>query len=603
MKDELHKELVARIDKLRDHVRDRSSSAIVGTVGALLRPDLRPADAALNLQAPARQCFFLLQVAFQTAEPRTPKQFEEPDVRAVVKQLNEIFRVYARMYFPERDEVDHLPKSWHENRTVIMPYFLTYFTQPPLASVEQIIRRIEAYLGPFSNIIEARLGLGAKDLLTCGAQLSKLLQANMDRALERMQELKGIWEIWRTKPQRKVPPEAIKAGQELFDAVDGFFVLPMDQFERLVGADKAGGFVEMLLTKRGAEDQFVYPTARYSVEERPLFLDENRRIYCPSVNALYLAILTKGEATIELSDAKADYLVHRDKRLEEETESQFRRIVSPGALFMRSACETPDLQFEHDLIILSGRTLFIIEAKASPPREPFRDPDKAIVRVRDHFRSDAGPQKAFAQANGLRSKIFSGQVVPLYNKHGVLAELSQQNVDEIFCICVTRDTYGPLAASLDLLLEKEETESYPWVIDIYSLESLFDAFQHFGLHESDFNRYLSERTQLHGKIFGTDELEFAGFFLRHDSMRELIESEASFIQLAPDYSDVFDSVYEANARGEKIERVVVPANLGRTNERSKEAVVKRRGDAKRKRVKKSRDRMAKQSRRRNRRHR
>lgn len=43
----------------------------------------------------------------------------------MIKRLNEIFGIYAQMDFPEPDEPNHLPESWHQNRTVIMPYFLT----------------------------------------------------------------------------------------------------------------------------------------------------------------------------------------------------------------------------------------------------------------------------------------------------------------------------------------------------------------------------------------------------------------------------------------------------------------------------------------------
>lgn len=44
-----------------------------------------------------------------------------------------------------------------------------------------------------------------------------------------------------------------------------------------------------------------------------------------------------------------------------------------------------------------GRTVIVVEAKASPPVEPFRDPDRAFVRVRHAFRSDRGIEHAFEQ--------------------------------------------------------------------------------------------------------------------------------------------------------------------------------------------------------------
>jgi hypothetical protein len=88
-------------------------------------------------------------------------------------------------------------------------------------------------------------------------------------------------------------------------------------------------------------------------------------------------------------------------------------------------------------------------------------------------------------------------------------------------------------------------------------------------------------------------------------MQELVGAKADFIQLSADYSDIFDSVYEANARGEKFEREVVPANLDRAEEGSGQSeAAEKRASSNRKRAKEiNRARMAKHSRRRNRKHR
>jgi hypothetical protein len=384
--------------------------------------------------------------------------------------------------------------------------------------------------------------------------------------------------------------------------------VPTGDLAAAVGEDQVGKFLELFRLSRNSKDGFVYPTDRYTVEDKPLFTDERGRTHCPSANALYLAALRVLEVIVESKGDRAAYLAHRDKCLESQVESQFRRVIATEATVLSNVCETPQLQFEHDLVIQSGRILYIVEIKASPPREPFRDADKAITRVRDHFRSDSGPQKAFEQANALRKRMRSGEVVTLYREGGAVISLTSSDFDQIFCVCVTRDSYGPLATSLNLLLGNPEHDPYPWIIDFYSLEQFIDGFTHFGLGEAELVRYLSDRISLHGKVFGADELEFAGFFLRHDSLRPLTEADAGFVQLGPEYSDIFDDVYTANASGQQVERVVKTPVMrsflaGETSVSADKSpgASPRSSASERSQKEKNRKRMAKQSKRRNRR--
>jgi hypothetical protein len=67
--------------------------------------------------------------------------------------------------------------------------------------------------------------------------------------------------------------------------------------------------------------------------------------------------------------------------------------------------ETEDLHHEHDIIIIRKRELYIIEAKASPPIEPFRDSEKSYNRLKRHFQSDKGIQKGFEQANRILRRL------------------------------------------------------------------------------------------------------------------------------------------------------------------------------------------------------
>jgi len=186
----------------------------------------------------------------------------------------------------------------------------------------------------------------------------------------------------------------------------------------------------------------------------------------------------------------------------------------------------------------------IIEAKAAPPVEPFRDPDKAFVRLRDAFRADKGIQKAYEQGNRIVRKLKAGNEVPLYDaRGGEVGRLSPDQSKLPVGICVTRDNFGALATNLALLLEKDVSDSYPWVVDIIDLANLAEAWSYFKWGPTESRKYLEQRILLHGKVFSDDELDYAGYFMRHGSFDSAIKTRADLLQLNPDYSSIFDELY------------------------------------------------------------
>lgn len=88
--------------------------------------------------------------------------------------------------------------------------------------------------------------------------------------------------------------------------------------------------------------------------------------------------------------------------LEAKAASVLKAFLPVGTAILESACETPSGQLGHDLVILLGEVAFVVESKATQQREPLRDPEKAYTRIKDDFKSNAGIQKAYEQAERLR---------------------------------------------------------------------------------------------------------------------------------------------------------------------------------------------------------
>ncbi|QJT34350.1 hypothetical protein E4188_16445 [Aeromonas media] len=142
------------------------------------------------------------------------------------------------------------------------------------------------------------------------------------------------------------------------------------------------------------------------------------------------------------------------------------------------------------------------------------------------FKSNAGIQKAYNQAHALEKNLIANGQVELYDRKGKkLTVLDYAKLKKIYCICVTRDDFGAMATDLSLLLEKDEDFAYPWAVNITDLEFMIDGLLHLDMNHEKFYQYLEQRRLIHGKVFGLDELEYAGAFLKYNGLDKFIQQK------------------------------------------------------------------------------
>jgi len=193
-----------------------------------------------------------------------------------------------------------------------------------------------------------------------------------------------------------------------------------------------------------------------------------------------------------------------------------------------------------------------VEAKASMAREPFRDPEKAYLRVRDSFRSKSGIQGAYDQGMRVWSRWNRGEDVPLYAENKSLAvTVSRRNFDTVLLVCATRENFGPIGVDLDPLLQRESAAPFPWVVCLDDLDTLVRSWAHLKLGVKDFIEFLVDRVTLHGRVWCSDELEVVGAYLRHGPFA-LGKTANTRWNLDPSYAKVFDDIFRAEQRGETV---------------------------------------------------
>ncbi|MCY3898929.1 MAG: SEC-C domain-containing protein [Caldilineaceae bacterium] len=528
-----------QVQRIRTVVRTCSTESVVRYCMAKCTKDNLPFH---ELNSPARQLQFLLGLLLESKEPDDAQDFGIRHWKDVVDALQMAFSAYS--WSREQEVLSPTgpfgPNAKREEITWLA--HIDYFDQTPLASTEQFAERIRLYLAPFDDQLLNDFGQTASDSLAIAEWIADSSQEKMDQALQEKSDLArragdgAQFQSSEVLLEEKVATEV----PNLLQAIGKIHRSELiDRFN-----EHGEIFWEKFTIGRGEGQCLDYPTDPSVVERRPIIrLSDDISMYF-SIEALYNAILLRGEECLSRGSHQAKYLRDRDKTLENQAETVLARILGKDAQFYRNLFETPNKQFEHDLIVLSDHICLIVEAKASPPVRPFRNPKKSFVRLRDRFRSKKGIQKSYNQAHRLLKSLQANNQVNLYDRHGnIVVQLSPEVAERAFCVCVTRDGYGTQASFLSLLLEKGLGDSYPWAVSILDLENIAEAWEYFRWGETQLKSFLSHRLPLHGRVLSNDELDFVGAYIQHCGLHHFSQYNYDGIILSPNYSDIFDEIH------------------------------------------------------------
>ena len=521
------------IAEIQALIRDCSTESVVQRCrinGRFPHPDLK---------APAKQIAFLVGQLLSTDEPPTGKEFTDRDWQNVVKPLNRLFLIYTGRYRSDQEQFQAASISQLKRREIASQVFLDYFFKGTLATAEQIRDHIRAYVVPFDGVLFADQGLSASDALAIVDRIFAGFQANVH------------------SPDQ---------GNTLQEALSSYRIRRNELIAQ--HGEEGDAFWRMFTVGRGEGNHLQYPTEQSIVERKPFIrLSENVAFGC-RLDEMLLSLLAVSEDCLLNGPSKVTYFRHRARTLEEQTVSFMRQILGQSASIYQNLFETPDSQNEHDIVVLSDDVCLFVEVKSSPPNEPFRDPEKAYTRLRRGFRSDTGIQKAYDQANSLLQSVRSNKVVTLYDRDGnETLQLPGSIRDRAYCVCVTRDSYGPVATCLSFFLDKKEDEPYPWAVSAWNLENIAEIWRYYRWDGRQLKAFLSSRENLHTSFFSDDELEFVGAFILHCGLDDFVSDTVFPDFLNPTYSDIFNDIHDHLWRGRPPKRVVpVYPNLASTAE-------------------------------------
>ncbi|HHB8564402.1 TPA: NERD domain-containing protein [Klebsiella pneumoniae] len=509
----------------------------------------------VKLNSPARQSLYLLGVMSSQSICNTEDCTDEK-MNKIYSLLNDIYSKYLNVYFPDKKDLEQgIDNSWFKTRHASMPAFLGYFFESKKIATDELRKDLLKTYEQFEDIIFDHFGLSHKDMIEITDRIGSILQNRIDYIYKILDEV-NTKRLELANPDISDYSENVKAIQdscgplilELMRLSEEICIFKFDEIDDIAPA-KLNLFKQHFVMKKGSANDIKYITDENSLETNPIItVDENNYAIC-SINFILLAIQNKIDQYFKESKFSERFRKARDMKLEQDAKEALSELLPENSIVLESVFENNKSSNEHDLVIISKSSILIIEAKATPRREPLREPSRAFTRIKDDFKKKSGIQSGCDQALNLKTLIEKNEITILYDKKGnVLHTISKQDFDDIYCICVTKDDFGLLATDLTILLDKPADEKYPWVINIDDLRFLISCLKYIGKDWLYFIEYLSQRVNLMGKIISADELDIAGAFLKYNGFKSINkDSPQLFLDISE--STVFDEIHLAKLDG------------------------------------------------------
>ena len=303
--------------------------------------------------------------------------------------------------------------------------------------------------------------------------------------------------------------------------------------------DKVNTILSQLTIKRETTE-FLYYTGQNPLVLCPIVDLENGLYQVFEEKRVLHSILFKLEEICKENDASKARLTHcKGHYLEDKIEELFRGFFGEKAEIITGyyidGCE-------QDIMVLWNGHMFVIEAKAYSNREPFRNAEKAFVRIKDDFNGCIG--YAYKQCKRVEDKMKAGKPFDLKDDKGkVIKTINSADYDgNDFYIIVNQESFGQIQVDLSMFLEVGDEENYPWAVRFDDLEVFLLTLIARKKKPQYFVDFLIMREYLHGHIICSDEGEICGGYITGKLTQELAESE-DIITTATDLASVFDEQY------------------------------------------------------------
>lgn len=484
-----------------------------------------------ELMSPQKQYFYLAGLLMSTQYKGNGKENNEL-LLSLEKDIQEITQDYIKGFIGDKELFKEEKKEKFKQNLVSMDAFVSYFDTGVLRYNEQTEELIKTLYSPFDDELVAICGLKTSDYIDFfNFVTEKMTDAKnrMQDAFNELQRFLASFNQYETNPQKiekeyqrllnfgRDNPETFFKLQEGFTGNNKF--KKQDVIDRY-GKQKGEKLLELFALERKERD-FKYYNGNNPFISHPLCWLNQDTLYSVSPQILLNAIF----------DCITDFLEHPKNKfskkywktkadiVEQEFLKCFKSVFHEDARYHMAVCEKPGTQ-EHDILIEFKNYILIAEVKASKVREPFFNPEKAYIRIKDHFFSESGIGYAYNQACILKKKIETETDIVLYEDMRKPFELHDIQSKNIIPIVLTLNQFGGIAINTSLLLTPEEGQSYPWVCNLHDFQNLIEILNYLKKTEDDFVGYVEWRSIKHKDIIASDELDIVEQYFTIPKMKK-----------------------------------------------------------------------------------
>lgn len=468
-----------------------------------------------NLISPQKQYTYLAGLLMSTNDKSNGHVVRDENAEIyndLEKDVQEITLEYIKTFldFDQTSDSDDVKRN-----LVSMEAFTSYFDTGILRYPEQTIALIRELYSGFDSELETLTGLITEDFIAFYQLICDTFEETMNASTYAVNDIKKFLnslnpyavDVEREYERMMAFAQGL-AGVNLQNAMDNLNVIKVSKVKEKFGKKKG----EILLNIFGLhrkETDFLYYNGRNPFAEHPLcWIDDEETLFIVHPQFVLNAAYNYITDTLEKSQ---NSFADKYKKVKAETVEKLflnilKDIFGEQAKYHTRVCEERGTK-EHDILIEFNDYLLIAEVKASKVREPFFNPEKGYKRIRDHFNSDSGIGGAYEQAIILKKFIEDKENVVLYENKNKKFEIQNVATKKILPIVLTLNQFGGLAVNTSLILEKEDSQPYPWVCNWHDFENIIEILRYLNKEPNDFIDYIVWRIENHPNVLSSDELD------------------------------------------------------------------------------------------------
>ncbi len=393
----------------------------------------------------------------------------------------------------------------------VLEEFDSYFNTGNLSYPEQIEQKIRIIFGGFNDFFVSKYNVTIDDMLSfynCVYELTITSINNFSESLAKIQEAFQKNNGCSEKDLEEIGAK-ISSDIKIMDGLSKINIVNRNDLISHLGEKKITSLLRLFSSKRAASN-YLYYTQDNIFANSPLVEVGEGEFFVTFpqflIEAIYTFINNEVSADSKLTKKKGD-------SVEEYVLHLFKKIFSEKALFYKKVCEDYKTN-EHDLLILYGKYIFIIEIKGSKVRAPLFNPEKSIVRIKDHFFGESGIGYGYNQAIKLKKKLESSKCVELYVNRDKKTEFLTCG-KKVLPIVISLENFGKNQINMSNLIKPEVGQTYCWSCCVDDLDNMIEINNYLGKNVDDFIRYVRFRIKYHKQIFAGDELEILEEFYKN----------------------------------------------------------------------------------------